>query len=129
MRYFVPQIQHQTKIGGLSLQQAFFVIVGVAICLIVFFISPESAAVIFLPIAGIILFLSFGSIKGVNIPTFLKNWTKHLSSPKQYHWKKQAIVSKEIQIKYEEPKIEPKKKEAVLIQKKSKLHNLTQQNL
>lgn len=129
MRYFVPQIQHQTRIGGLSLQQAFFVIIGIAICLIVFFWSPESAIVIFFPIAIIVLILSFGSVKGVAIPTFLKNWTAHLSAPKEYHWKKQAIIAREIKIKYEEPKIEPKRREATLVQKKSRLQDLTQKNL
>jgi hypothetical protein len=129
MRYFVPQIQHQTKIGGLSLQQAFFVIIGVIISLVAFFSSPVGGVIVFIPTMAIVLFLSFGSIKGIAIPIFLKNWFAHLSAPKEYHWKKQAIISKEIQIKYEEPKIESKKREATLVQKKSKLYDLSQKTL
>ncbi len=129
MRYFVPQIQHQMKIGGLTFKQSFFIIGGVAICLIVLFTSPESTIYIAIPVMTISLFLAFGKIKGIELPIFLKNWWDHLFGPKEYRWMKRAIIAKPLEMKYNPPVKESNKKEASLIKKRSSLVDLSQKNI
>ncbi len=128
MRYFVPQIQHQTKIGGLNFKQSGFVIGGITLCLIVLFISPASVLYASVPIMGISLFLGFAKVRDMDITTFIKNWWMHLFGPKIYHWKKNAIITKPIQSAPEPPPL-IKKRETVLEQRQGKLFNLSQKNI
>lgn len=129
MRYFVPQIQHQMKIGGLTFKQSFFVIGGVAISLITLFVSPESTIFVAIPVMSISLFLAFGKIKGIELPIFLKNWWEHTFGPKEYHWKKRAIIVKPLEVKYKPETPEIAKKETPLIKKRSSLFDLSQKNI
>jgi hypothetical protein len=87
MDYPVPQIQHETKIGGLTFSQLIFVGVGVAIASILYFIIPQYSYIVFPVIAVIVLGLAFGNVHGMSIPTFVGKMISYIFVGHVYVWK------------------------------------------
>ncbi len=131
MRYFVPQIKHDTKIGGMTFHQLTYVLISIGLILGTMFATGSNlaavvvVAVITMPIA---IFLSFGSIRGTDVPSFIKSFVSQVLSPNIYRWQKRTIITKPIEHE-EPPKEEIKKKEIPKVLRRSSIQELSKRNI
>lgn len=104
MDHPVPQIQHETKIGGLTFSQLIFVGGGVALASLLYFIIPQYSYIVFPIIALIVLGLAFGNIHGMSIPTFVGKMISYIFIGHVYVWKskKYEIFSQANRLRTEE---------------------------
>ncbi|MFA5166502.1 MAG: hypothetical protein WC449_04405 [Candidatus Paceibacterota bacterium] len=109
MDYPVPQIQHETKIGGLTFSQLIFVGGGVALASILYFIIPQYSHIVFPIIALVTLGLAFGSVHGMSIPTFVGKTISYFFIGHTYIWK-----SKRYEIFSQQNKLPTEKKDTAM---------------
>jgi hypothetical protein len=128
MPFIVPQfIERKPKIvGPLNITQVFYTGVGVVIAVYLYYAQSFLVFIVgsALSIGGGLL-LSFHKIKGIPLPTIIKNAILFRLSSKIYLWKKTSMPPK---MTRGEKKEELKKEEPIIldIAGKSKLRNLSE---
>lgn len=133
MRYFVPQIKHETTIGGLTISQIIFLAIGFAIAAVIFFnlqavLGWTGVLIADLVVGMITLILTFGKVNDIPFPAFLVKVIGHYISPPIYIWKRKPLESKPILThKIETKPIEEKKEKYSVSQKKSRLQRIFNQ--
>jgi len=133
MRYFVPQIKHETTIGGLNISQLFFLVGGFAIAALIFFnlqstLTWTGVLIADLVVGMITLILTFGKVNDIPFPVFLGKVITYYFAPPIYLWKRKPtetkpIITHQVAIK---PKIEKIEKYSIS-QKKSRLQRILNQ--
>lgn len=91
MRFLVPKfIEHEAKIvGPLTIRQFFFIGIGGAACIALFFLAP-----IYLFLLGLFIFmgpttaLAFVKIQGRSLPDTIINFLFFSAKPRIYIWRK-----------------------------------------
>ena len=129
MQFTIPQfIEKEPKIiGPFTFKQFIFIGAASGVCVFFYFTTPLPvfiiAAIILL---GSALALSFLTIKGIPLPTVIKNSFLFLFKPKIYLWKKKSFSPRLLkkEIKFEKPKEEIDKKPPLRLGGKRKLGEL-----
>lgn len=93
MDYFVPQIKHESKIGGMNMPQIITLGIGIVLILIFFLLMPDQVLV-FLPIIGTITAIfTFVRIFDMPLPMFLYQILVFQFVRKIYLWRKQTAAT------------------------------------
>lgn len=127
MDHPVPQIQHETRIGGLTFSQLIFVGGGVGLASLLYFIIPQYSYIVFPIIALFVLGLAFGNVHGMSIPTFIGKMISYFFIGHTYVWKSKRyeIFSQSNRLRTEEKLgVKPLLPKSSITKRQSKISDL-----
>ena len=86
MEYFVPQIKHEAKIGGITFPQIITIGIGLGLIFVVFFLWPDYMPYFAPIIGGITVIFTFLNIHGMSFPVFLGKMIAYQFFGHTYIW-------------------------------------------
>ncbi|HNY97668.1 MAG TPA: hypothetical protein PKM84_00910 [Candidatus Pacearchaeota archaeon] len=127
MNYYIPQIQHESKIGGVTFPQFFSLAAGIAICFLLYFAFAGEILVIvpIIIVLSLTLILTFANVHGMSLPIFISKLISHKISGHRYVWQRRKIEISQT-LPNIAPPVAPPKNKVTMVKRRGRITQLKQ---